>query len=95
MPLDIWRVPHEPALYGTLRPHERVGVDVGFEVVPDLDPERPFHEIAFASAHELKGAGIVPANGQRISFRISYVCGRHGVRAVDIELEQNPSETKI
>jgi hypothetical protein len=63
-----------------------VGPEVGFEVIPDLDA--PFHEIAFATADELKRAGIIPANGQRITFVISHICGSHGVRAVDIELEQ-------
>jgi hypothetical protein len=76
-----------PRLHGTLRPHERVGADVGFEVIPDLDA--PFHKIAFASADELKRAGITnPANGQRITYQISHICKDHGVRAIDIELEQ-------
>jgi hypothetical protein len=75
-------------LHGTLRPHERVHADVGWNVVPDIDFDRPFHEIAFATADELKRAGIIPANGQRITFVISHICGSHGVRAVDIELEQ-------
>jgi hypothetical protein len=59
-------------LHGTLRPHERVHADVGWNVVPDIDFDRPFHEIAFATADELKRGGIIPANGQRISFRVSH-----------------------
>jgi hypothetical protein len=75
-----------PRLHGTLRPHERVGADVGFNVVPDIDFDRPFHEIAFATTDELKLAKIIPQSGIRVTYKTSHICPGHGVRAVDIAL---------
>jgi hypothetical protein len=54
---------------GMLRPHEHVTPDLGWTVVPDLNPDRPFHELAFASTPSLQRAGIIPASGVKIAYR--------------------------
>jgi hypothetical protein len=68
---------------GTLRPHEHVGAEVGWTIVPDLDPDFPFQELAFAKTDELRRAGVIPINGARLTYRLR----RGSARAIDIAKE--------
>jgi hypothetical protein len=73
---------------GTLRPHRHAGPQIGFDVVSDPDPDNPFTEVAFAATPDLQRAGVVPASGVRISYRLHRVGTGRSARAVDIEADQ-------
>jgi hypothetical protein len=68
---------------GTLRPHEHVRAGIGWSIIPDLNPDYPFQEPAFAQTSDLRRAGVTPVSGARLTYRL-----RQGsARAIDIAKE--------